>query len=475
MGAIRRRIAQKQTQRLVATAEQQVIAFRPQPCQQEQFHASAADIAIYGGAAGGGKTYGSILETLRHKDVPDFYSVFFRRSMPQIHNPGALWDTSRKVYPLTGAVPKEQPSEWRWPLSGARVKMAHLEHESTVEDWQGSQVPLFLFDELTHFTRSMFFYMMSRNRSECGVRPYMRATCNPDPDSWVADFIGWWINQETGYAIPERSGKLRWFIRRGDDLVWADSRDEVLAKVPGANPVEAKSLTFVPAKLEDNKILETANPEYRGNLLAMTRVIQERLLGGNWKIRANAGSYFRRSDCHIIEEVPNDVVSWTRRWDLAATEPCESSPDPDFTCGLKMGKRKDGRFVVAHVDLVRRRANDVRALVRRVAENDGRAVWVGIPQDPAQAGKDQAESYIRDLAGFKVYADHETGDKETRAEPAAAQWQHGNIDVVRGEWNEDFFGQLEAFPAKGTHDDAVDALSGAFKRVSAKLHSAYGV
>ena len=240
-------------------AEQLAQIFRPQPGPQEQFLASAADIAIYGGAAGGGKTYASILETLRHKDRPGFYSVFFRRTMPQIHNPGALWDTSRQVYPLTGATPKEQPSEWYWP-SGARVKMAHLEHESTVEDWQGSQVPLFLFDELTHFSRSMFFYMLSRNRSECGVRPYMRATCNPDPDSWVAEFIGWWIDPATGYAIPERSGKLRWFIRRGDDFVWADSRDEVLAKVPGANPVEAKSLTFVPAKLEDNKILETANP-----------------------------------------------------------------------------------------------------------------------------------------------------------------------------------------------------------------------
>ena len=445
-------------------AEQPVQIFRPQPGPQEQFLASSADIAIYGGAAGGGKTYGSLLETLRHKDVPGFYSVFFRRTMPQIHNPGALWDTSRRIYPLTGATPKEQPSEWSWP-SGARVKMAHLEHENTVEDWQGSQVPLFLFDELTHFIRPMFFYMLSRNRSECGVRPYMRATCNPDPDSWVAEFISWWINQETGYAIPERSGVMRWFLRRGDELVWAKSRDELLSNVPGANPVEAKSVTFIPAKLEDNKILEAANPEYRGNLLALTRVMQERLLGGNWKIRANAGSYFRRSDVKIIDQAPTNLITVTRRWDLAASEPTDSYPDPDWTWGIKLGQYRDGRFVVLHGERCRKRANDVRALVRRTAANDGKAVSVGIAEDPAQAGKDQVLSYSKELAGFSFYADKETGDPTVRIEPCAASWQHENFDVVRGEWNDEFFFQLEGFPAKGVHDDAVSALDGAYKHL----------
>jgi predicted phage terminase large subunit-like protein len=228
---------------------------------------------------------------------------------------------------------------------------------------------------------------------------------------------------------------------------------------------QIQSLTFIPGKLEENRILEQADPGYRGKLMAMTRVNRARLLDGNWKIRADAGSYFRRSDCRIIDSVPNDIECYTRRWDLAATEPCESSPDPDFTCGLKLGRRKDGRFVVVDCEFARKRAADVRALVKRVAVNDDKSCSVGIPQDPAQAGKDQAESYILELAGWDVYADHETGDKETRAEPVAAQWQHGNIDVVREPWNDTFFGQLEAFPAKGTHDDAVDALAGAFKHV----------
>ena len=438
---------------------------RPQPGFQERFLASEADITIGGGAAGAGKTYAALLAPLAAIHLPLFQAMLFRRTMVQIKNSGGPWDESQNLYRPFGGVPQSQDKKWTFP-SGATLQMAHLEHEDTRFDYQGLQAALLLFEELTHFTSEQFWYLQSRNRSVCGVKPWTMGTCNPDPDSWVAALIAWWINQETGLPIPERSGVLRYFTRMGAEMFWGDTRDEVRAALPPGTTirdVDIQSLTFIPGKLEENVILETIDPGYRGKLMGMTRVSRARLLDGNWKIRADAGSYFRRSDCHIIDEAPNDVVTWTRRWDLAATEPCEASPDPDFTCGLKMGRRKDGRFVVADCELVRKRANDVRALVKRVAQNDGVGCSVGVPQDPAQAGKDQAESYILELAGFDVYADHETGDKETRAEPVAAQWQHGNIDVVRGHWNEAFFGQLEAFPAKGVHDDAVDALAGVFK------------
>src|SRR6266850_7935610 len=92
----------------------------------------------------------------------------------------------------------------------SKIKFSHLQLETTVHDWQGAQITLICFDELTHFTAYQFFYMVSRNRSTCGVRPYIRATCNPDADSWVAEFLAWWIDQETGLPIPERAGVLRY-------------------------------------------------------------------------------------------------------------------------------------------------------------------------------------------------------------------------------------------------------------------------
>jgi len=176
---------------------------------QTAFLRSGADICVYGGAAGGGKTAGLILEPLRHAGrVANFTAVFFRRTMPQITNPGALWDESLKFYPRLGGTPHLRMREWRWPRGG-KIKFAHLQFETTVYDWQGAQITLLCFDELTHFSAHQFFYMVSRNRSTCGVRPYIRATCNPDADSWVADFLSWWIDPEVGYPIPERAGVLR--------------------------------------------------------------------------------------------------------------------------------------------------------------------------------------------------------------------------------------------------------------------------
>lgn len=443
---------------------------RPQPGPQEVFLSSPADIAIYGGAAGSGKSWSILMEPLRHVTTNrEFAAVCFRRNLTQVKNPGGLWDESLKLYPYLAGTPISHIYEWKWS-GGGKVKFAHLEHEDTVLDWQGSQIPLLLFDELTHFSQSMFFYMLSRNRSMCGVRPYVRATCNPDADSWVAEFISWWIDQDTGYPIYERSGKLRWFIRLYDSIIWADTREELIEKY--GPDTEPKSVTFVPAKLEDNQELMKADPGYRANLMAMSRVERERLLHGNWKIRPASGMYFRRSEVTIIDTIPTDVIGWVRRWDLAATEPSESNPDPDWTAGVLMGKRPNGKFVIAHVVRDRIKSAKVRELVKRMAVNDEALfqqvlnrkilVKVVIPQDPGQAGVDQADSYVKELVGHNVKTIRETGDKIVRADPYAAQWQAGNVELVKGPWNEAFLAEHESFGDGVGHDDQVDAGAGAF-------------
>src|SRR3954447_1325614 len=145
-------------------------AISAQPGPQTEFLSTSADICIYGGAAGGGKTVGLILEPLRHvARVANFTAVFFRRTTPQITNPGGLWDESRNFYPRLGGRPHPGAREWRWPGAG-KIKFSHLQFDSTVYDWQGAQITLLCFDELTHFTARQFFYMVSRNRSTCGVR-----------------------------------------------------------------------------------------------------------------------------------------------------------------------------------------------------------------------------------------------------------------------------------------------------------------
>ena len=160
----------------------------PQPGPQTEFLSTTADIAIYGGAAGGGKSFGLLLEPLRHYENPKFGAVIFRRHAVQVRNQGGLWDESVELYKQFGGHPREAMLDWEFPTH-MTVKFAHLENDSSVYDWQGSQIPLIAFDELTHFTEKQFFYMMSRNRSASGVPGYIRATTNPDADSGLESLL----------------------------------------------------------------------------------------------------------------------------------------------------------------------------------------------------------------------------------------------------------------------------------------------
>ena len=133
-----------------------------------------------------------------------------------------------------------------------------------------------------------------------------------------------------------------------------------------------------------------------------------------------------------------------------------------------MGRMKNGQYIVLDVKRVAANAANVRALVRSTAETDKAEYGckkILIPQDPGQAGKEQAQSYIRNLAGFNVKSNPVSGSKVMRAEPFAAQWQQGNVLLLEGNWNETFLNELEGFP-DALHDDQVDAASDAFSDVA---------
>ena len=334
-------------------------------------------MAAYG-SAGGGKSYGLLLTPLRYKNVPGFTCTIFRKNFKQIFNPGGLWDETRKVYSsIAGAEPKYGRGEW-WFRNGegdivSKVTFAHIDRDDDLHSYQGSQIAEIGFDELTHFSMSQFFYMLSRNRSTCGVTPFVRATCNPDADSWVAKFIEWWIDPNTGYPIPERSGKLRYFIRRGEELYWASKKETLWEQFALKSPeeqAEPRSVTFIMSSVYDNKVLLSTNPQYLANLKALSVIERERLLNGNWKIKAAAGLFFKRTQIgEILDKVPGDVIRWVRCWDLAATEKTEDG-DPAYTAGVLIGKRKNGRYVIADVINRQMSASDVRKTIKLTAQAD---------------------------------------------------------------------------------------------------------
>lgn len=173
------------------------------------------------------------------------------------------------------------------------------------------------------------------------------------------------------------------------------------------------------------------------------------------------GGLFKRHWFNVIPAMPLGY-SWVRGWDLAGTKKKTSA----YTAGVLLGRTqtKPYRWCVAHSTRLKGTPAEVVTLLKNTAAQDVAMlpnVRGSIPQDPGQAGVFQKANYIGELAGFDYRASPETGAKETRASPVAAQAEAGNVDIVAGGWNKDFFDELELFPS-GKYADQTDALSRAF-------------
>lgn len=446
-----------------------VVELRPQPGPQTAFLASGADIAIYGGAAGGGKSWALLVEPLRHVHIRRFRAVIFRRMSTEFTKSGGLWDEANEIYPRLGANVHQQLMRFRFP-SGGNISFGHIEHEKTLEAWHSAQIAMIGYDELTTFTERMFWYMLSRNRSLCGVRPYIRATCNPNADSWVAKLVEWWIDPETGYPLPERAGRLRWFIRVDGQLEWGDDPAELHARFDetlGARNVLPKSFTFIPATLADNKILDLRNPEYRAGLMAMPLVERERFLAGNWKIRPTAGNVFRRDWFgELVADCPHVGGELVRAWDKAG-----SATDGDWSAGVLM-LRYEGTYYVVDVIRGRWRPKERNDVIYQTAQADvgawGRRVRLVIEQEPGNGGAESAAVSAVELAEFgpEFVRPATEGSKEVRARPLSAQAEARNVRVLNRPWAAAFLEELENFPSPGWHDDQVDGAAYAFNKLA---------
>ena len=275
------------------------MSLSPQPGFQTDFLAANAQIKIGGGAAGCGKTRILLHSYLRDDWINNkkFEGIVFRQTYPQIKGAGGLWSESMDFFPQLNGKPNLSDYKWTFPL-GSSIKFNPLQYDRDVINYQGHQIPGIGFDELTQFSEYQFFYLLSRNRSASIKRTELMATCNPDPDSFVATLIDWWIDVD-GFPIAERSGINRYFIRINNNLVWGASRNDVIKNAGDAlEPIYAickrenlnvndfiKSITFVPGKIFDNKILMKNNPGYIANLYAMPEEERLRYLDGNWKIK----------------------------------------------------------------------------------------------------------------------------------------------------------------------------------------------
>lgn len=451
---------------------QAVTPIRPNSGPQAQFLSSPADIVVFGGGRGGAKTGGLVIDAARGFGLPGYRAMLLRRTYPEVIQPNGIWQTSQKWYPGLRGRPRESaPMVWRFP-SGAECTFSHLQHETDIEKHYGSGLDYIGIDQAEQFTEAQIWGLWSCLRSTIPeVKPALRLTCNPDPDCYLRVLLDWWIGAD-GYALPERDGVIRWMFRRDDgSLCWGDSLEEIwpafeleradlLEREPGARPI---SVQFIVADTRDNPHLDDG---YVARLMELPPVLRKRHLGdlrhrgGNWNARPAAGMLQFRKWCRFVDQIdPDDqIVKTVRAWDFAGTEPSDAYPDPDWSRCIKMVRTKQGRIYLVHGDGCRKTPGSVRDMLDRYAESDGSTVTVALWQDPAQAGKDQIGSIMKEITGVPVRARVESQTKHTAmAGTIAAQAEHGNVWIVRGPWVDSFLAEADAFP-DGKHDDWISAL-----------------
>ena len=270
---------------------------------QERFLATNADITIFGGNRGGGKSYALLMEAL--KDIRDRNAsmVVLRNEKPDL---SGLIEKSYKLFLPFGRYNKSiNDMTWNFDNGG---KLVFSYFADSLADFkmrfQGKEFCYVGIDEITHISYEKFKYLITCNRNAYGLRNRFYGTCNPDPDSWVRRYIDWWIGED-GLPIPEKDGVLRYCFMDGDDIndvYWGDTPEEVYMQCRevidslwkeeyaslGFDKITmfVKSVTFIRGKLEENIALITSDPNYVANLAQQGEEQRARDLEGNWNFKA---------------------------------------------------------------------------------------------------------------------------------------------------------------------------------------------
>lgn len=287
------------------------VIWTPQP-RQYDFMIRSEDEALYGGAAGGGKSDALVIEATRQVHIPHYKALILRKTYPQLTE---LIEKSLRYYSLAFPKARYNASEHTWYFpSGAKIVFGSMQHSKDKINYQGKAYDFIAFDELTHFKYDEYIYLTSRNRANGpGTRVYMRATANPGGIGH-----GW---------VKER------FITAAEPMstIWESVKVEREGKVY----TKYKSRIFVPSSVFDNKILLENDPDYLTRLASMPEAERKALLYGDWdsysgqyfaEWRDTPGHYDDRQWTHVINpfKIPNHWKIY-RSFDWGYNRP--------FSCG----------------------------------------------------------------------------------------------------------------------------------------------
>lgn len=378
--------------------------------------------ALFGGAAGGGKSSALLMAALQYVDVPGYTAILFRRTYADLALPGALMDRFLEWI-------KEYP-EIKWNAntytatfpSTARITFGYLNNKSDYLRYKSAQFQFVGMDEVTEIREYDYQYLFSRMRRPAQgplsrVPLRMRAASNPAPN---------WVRQRFLVEGPQ-DGRI-----------------------------------FVKSLLEDNPGVQ--QDSYRRMLQELSPVERAQLEMGDWWA-TSLGTMFLREDFEVVEadELPTFIApKVVRFWDMAGTKVTDENKDPDWTAGVLL-IYEAGVGYVMDVTRIREESPEVEDLVRNTAADDGVSVPIRVEQEPGSSGKSLINMYSRTVVpGYDFEAVPATGDKVTRAKPLASAVRNGNIKLVRGPWLSDFLDEITSFPEEIAHDDQVDALAHAY-------------
>lgn len=275
----------------------QEVIFAPNPGPQTEFLAASEREVLYGGSAGGGKSYGLLADPMRYFGNKNFNGIILRRTNDELRE--LIWK-SQEMYPKAypGAKWQEKKSQWVFP-SGAKLWMTYLERDEDVLRYQGQAFSYIAFDELTqHSTPFAWNYMRSRLRTTDQDLPlFMRATTNPGGPGHM------WVKQM--FIDPAPAGKkfAATNIETGEDLVYPEGHDKE------GQPLFMRR--FIPASLKDNPYL-MQDGQYEANLLALPEMQRRQLLEGDWAVADGAAFPEFKLDTHTCE--PFDIPPEWRRF-----------------------------------------------------------------------------------------------------------------------------------------------------------------
>lgn len=456
--------------------ERQPEIIAPASMAQELFINSEADITIASGSAGSSKSYSILLRFLRYVHDPNTRGIIFRRTLTQIETQGGLWEEAIALYSKIDKGLKVRMKDKKLIFSnGASLKFSHYENEAAKEKFKGLQADYIAFDEATEFTEEMVTYLMSRNRNaKVQHKPSLCMATNPHCDSFLKDWIWWWLDPITGIPDPKKRGVTRYFTKDpAGDFVWFDTREEAEAIYGSGEDNGIKSMKVIGSTCLDNPYVPAS---YVTSLKNLSPVEKDRLLYGSWTATETASGYFKKEWLESKACPDGRTTNRVRSWDLAATLPSDVNKNPDWTAGVLMSRSKESRYLIENVVRFQDRFAGVEKRIIEQAHLDGPKVLITLPLDPGASAASYARSFQAKLAelGFVVKLVKPKLDKVTRFGPFAAMAESGHIDYVEDEWNKDYFRELESFTGERKNkDDQVDATSDAFNtlRTSVQLPS----